>query len=120
MGRLFRPSPPQPESHRPQSVKRVMGRSPCGRHREFTADCEVVFDLDDGKLQMEGEVTGEDFKRGKVVLDVVDGTGDYDDAEGKTTPPNDLSLLADGSGDPLGRLQARPPFPRAGLVVSGS
>lgn len=55
------------------------------RHREFTADCEVVFDLDDGKLQMEGEVTEEDFKRRKIVLDVVDGTGDYDGAEGKAT-----------------------------------
>lgn len=55
------------------------------RDREFTADCEVVFDLDDGELEMEGEVTEEDFKDGKIVLDVVDGTDDYDDAKGEAT-----------------------------------
>lgn len=55
------------------------------RHREFAADCEVVFELDHGDLEMEGEVTDEDFEEGKVVLDVVGGTGDYEDAEGKAT-----------------------------------
>ena len=56
------------------------------RKRDFAADCEVTFDLEDGdKLDMEGEVTDEDFRKGKVVLDVVGGSGDYDDASGKAT-----------------------------------
>src|SRR5918996_1058970 len=30
--------------------------------REFTADCSATFNLDDGDLEMEGEVTDEDFR----------------------------------------------------------
>ncbi|MGH8999174.1 MAG: allene oxide cyclase barrel-like domain-containing protein [Acidimicrobiia bacterium] len=52
---------------------------------EFTADCDVTFDLDDGTLDMEGEVTERDFHRGRIKLDVVDGSGDYDDADGTAT-----------------------------------
>lgn len=54
--------------------------------RDFAADCDVTFDLEDGDtLDMEGEVTDEDFREGEVVLDVVGGSGDYDDASGKAT-----------------------------------
>jgi hypothetical protein len=54
--------------------------------REFAADCDVTFDLEDGDtLDMEGEVTDDDFREGEVVLDVVGGSGDYDDASGKAT-----------------------------------
>lgn len=56
------------------------------RHdHDFAADCEVTFDLEDGELEMEGEVTDDDFRDGKVVLDVVGGSGDYDDADGTAT-----------------------------------
>ncbi|MGH8989968.1 MAG: allene oxide cyclase barrel-like domain-containing protein [Acidimicrobiia bacterium] len=55
------------------------------RDREFTADCEAVFNLDDGDLEMEGEVTDEDFSNREVVLDITGGTDDYDDAEGTVT-----------------------------------
>jgi hypothetical protein len=54
--------------------------------RDFAADCDVTFDLEDGDtLDMEGEVTDEDFEEGEVVLDVVGGSGDYDGASGQAT-----------------------------------
>jgi len=54
--------------------------------RSFAADCDVTFDLEDGDtLDMEGEVTDEDFREGEVVLDVVGGSGAYDDASGQAT-----------------------------------
>ncbi len=54
--------------------------------RSFAADCDVTFDLEDGDtLDMEGEVTDEDFREGEVVLDVVGGSGGYDNASGKAT-----------------------------------
>ncbi len=53
--------------------------------REFEADCEGTLDLDDGKLELEGTITDDDFDDRKVVLEVVDGTGDYEDAEGTAT-----------------------------------
>lgn len=52
---------------------------------EFEADCEGTLDLDDGKLELSGTVTDEDFKDGKLVFDVVDGTDDFEDAEGTAT-----------------------------------
>ena len=54
--------------------------------RDFAADCDVTFDLEDGDtLNMEGEVTDEDFHEGEVVLDVVGGSGAYDGASGQAT-----------------------------------
>ena len=54
--------------------------------RDFAADCDVTFDLEDGDtLNMEGEVTDEDFREGEVVLDVVGGSGAYDGASGTST-----------------------------------
>lgn len=53
--------------------------------REFEADCEGTLELDDGDLELEGTITDEDFDDEKIVLDVVDGTGDYRDAEGRAT-----------------------------------
>jgi hypothetical protein len=52
---------------------------------EFAADCEQVFDLEDGNLDLEGTITDEDFKAGEIVLDIVDGSGDYKDADGTVT-----------------------------------
>lgn len=53
--------------------------------REFAADSDVNFNLDDGDLDMEGEITDEDFREGEIVLDVVDGTDAYEDADGTAT-----------------------------------
>jgi hypothetical protein len=53
--------------------------------REFTADCEGVFHLDDGDLEMDGEVTDEDFKNKEVTQDITGGTDDYEDAGGTVT-----------------------------------
>ena len=55
------------------------------RHRDFTADCSATFRLDDGDLEMEGEVTDEDFRKRKVVLDITGGSDKYDDADGTVT-----------------------------------
>lgn len=55
------------------------------RDREFTADCEGVFHLDDGDLEMEGEVTEDDFRDKEIVLDITGGTDDYEDADGTVT-----------------------------------
>jgi len=55
-----------------------------GEH-EFSADCESVFHLDDGDLEMEGEVTDEDFRNKEVTQDITGGTDDYDDADGTVT-----------------------------------
>ncbi|MGH9038381.1 MAG: allene oxide cyclase barrel-like domain-containing protein, partial [Acidimicrobiia bacterium] len=52
---------------------------------EFSADCESVFHLDDGDLEMEGEVTDEDFKNKEVTQDITGGTDDYDEASGTVT-----------------------------------
>lgn len=52
---------------------------------EFSADCESVFHLDAGDLEMEGEVTDEDFKNKEVVQDITGGTDDYEDAGGTVT-----------------------------------
>jgi hypothetical protein len=52
---------------------------------EFTADCEGVFHLDDGDLEMEGEVTDEDFKNEEVTQDITGGTDAYEDAGGTVT-----------------------------------
>lgn len=61
---------------------------------EFSADCESVFQLDDGDLEMEGEVTDEDFKNKEVTQDITGGTDDYEDAEGTVT-----FTPADDNGD---------------------
>ena len=53
-----------------------------GRH-SFEARCKAVFDLEDGKLRLQGTVTDEDFDRGRIVLRVVDGTGEYRNADGR-------------------------------------
>ena len=53
--------------------------------REFTADCEGVFHLDDGDLEMEGEVTEDDFRDRRIVLDITGGTDDYEHADGTVT-----------------------------------
>jgi hypothetical protein len=52
---------------------------------EFSADCESVFHLDDGDLEMDGEVTDEDFKNEEVTQDITGGSDDYDDASGTVT-----------------------------------
>lgn len=52
---------------------------------EFSADCESVFHLHDGDLEMEGEVTDEDFRNKEVTQDITGGTDDYDDADGTVT-----------------------------------
>jgi hypothetical protein len=52
---------------------------------EFTADCESVFHLDAGDLEMSGEVTDEDFRNGEVTQDIDGGTDDYDEASGTVT-----------------------------------
>ncbi len=52
---------------------------------EFSADCESVFHLDAGDLDMSGEVTDEDFKNKEVTQDIDGGTGDYDGASGTVT-----------------------------------
>ncbi len=52
---------------------------------EFTADCEGVFRLADGKLKMSGEVTQDDFKNREIVLDIDGGTRDYKEAAGTVT-----------------------------------
>lgn len=52
---------------------------------EFEADCDGAFDLDDGRLDLEGTVSDDDFRDGSIELDVVDGTGDYEDAAGTVT-----------------------------------
>jgi hypothetical protein len=52
---------------------------------DFAADCEQTFHLDGGTIDMEGTVTDEDFRNGEVVMDIVDGTGDYRDAGGTVT-----------------------------------
>lgn len=61
---------------------------------EFSADCESVFHLDDGDLEMEGEVTDEDFKNEEVTQDITGGSDDYDDASGTVT-----FTPADDNGD---------------------
>lgn len=53
-----------------------------GRHN-FEARCTAVFDLDDGRLRLKGTVTDEDFDRGRIVLRVVDGSGEYRNADGR-------------------------------------
>lgn len=53
--------------------------------REFSADCEGVFDLEDGTIDMAGTVTEEDFHSGEIEMDIVGGGGDYDDADGTVT-----------------------------------
>lgn len=50
---------------------------------EFEADCEALFELEDGDIETEGEVTHEDAKDGKIVLDITGGSGDFKDADGK-------------------------------------
>ncbi len=62
--------------------------------REFTADCESVFHLDAGDLEMSGEVTDEDFRNGEVTQDIDGGTDDYDEASGTVT-----FTKADDDGD---------------------
>ena len=52
-------------------------------HHSFEARCDAVFDLDDGKLRVKGTVTDEEFDRGRIVLRVVDGTGEYRNADGR-------------------------------------
>jgi hypothetical protein len=56
-----------------------------GRRRDFSARCRAIFDLDDGRLRVAGEVTDEDFRDGDVRLPVTGGTGEYRDAEGDAT-----------------------------------
>ena len=55
------------------------------KDHEFTAECSATFNLDDGDLDMEGEVTDEDFRNREVVLDITGGSGDYGDADGTVT-----------------------------------
>jgi allene oxide cyclase-like protein len=64
---------------------------------EFTADCEGIFHLDDGDLEMAGEVTDEDFKNKEVTQDITGGTDAYEDAGGTVTftPADDHG---DGNG----------------------
>jgi allene oxide cyclase-like protein len=52
---------------------------------EFSADCESVFHLDAGDLEMSGEVTDEDFRNKEVTEDIDGGTDDYEDASGTVT-----------------------------------
>jgi hypothetical protein len=52
-------------------------------HPSFEADCEAIFELDDGDIEVAGTVTDEDFKDGSIVLDITGGSGDFDDAEGE-------------------------------------
>jgi hypothetical protein len=52
---------------------------------DFSADCEGVFDLEDGELDLKGTITDEDFKSGEIELDVIGGDGDYRDADGTVT-----------------------------------
>jgi hypothetical protein len=44
-----------------------------------------VFHLDDGDLEMSGEVTDEDFRNKEVTEDIDGGTDDYEDASGTVT-----------------------------------
>lgn len=53
--------------------------------RDFAADCEGTMDLDDGGLNLKGDVTDEEFRDGAVVVDVVGGNGAYDGAGGTAT-----------------------------------
>lgn len=55
------------------------------RDREFKADCRATFDLDHGRLDLEGTITDDDFRHHDVSLDVVDGTGRYRNAGGTAT-----------------------------------
>lgn len=48
----------------------------------FEADCAAVFNTDDGGIDVEGTVTDSDFEDKKVELDIVGGSGDFDDAGG--------------------------------------
>ncbi len=52
---------------------------------EFAADCESVFHLDNGDLEMSGEVTDEDFRNDEVTQDIDGGTDDFEDASGTVT-----------------------------------
>lgn len=66
------------------------------RHdHEWKADCEGTLDLDGGQLELEGTVTDEDMDAGEAVLDVVGGTGDYEDAAGTAT----VAHLGEHHGD---------------------
>jgi hypothetical protein len=56
-----------------------------GRGRDFTARCNVVLKLDDGDLELEGKVTRDDFRDGEVTLPIVDGTDEFDGADGDVT-----------------------------------
>ena len=55
------------------------------KEHEFSADCESVFHLDDGDLEMEGEVTDEDFRNKEVTQDITGGSDDYKKASGTVT-----------------------------------
>lgn len=54
-----------------------------GRRKDFSARCRSVFDLDDGRLRMAGEVTDEDFRDKEIRQDITGGTGEYRNASGE-------------------------------------
>lgn len=53
--------------------------------KEFEADCNVLFDLDDGELEVAGTIDEGDFEDHEITLPIKGGTGDYDAAEGDVT-----------------------------------
>jgi hypothetical protein len=60
-----------------------VGERDNGRHRDFTSKCKVVLKLDDGDLKLEGKVTRDDFRDGEIRLPIVDGTDQFDRADGE-------------------------------------
>ena len=72
-----------------------------GRHRDFTAKCRVVLKLDDGDLKLAGKVTRGDFRDGEITLPIVDGTDQFDQADGEVTfkPADHHDRMSHDHGD---------------------
>ena len=57
------------------------------RHRDWRTSksrCNVTFRLPDGDLRMDGTIDGDDFDDGHATLPIVDGSGEFRNAHGKT------------------------------------